>query len=573
MKKMSALLFVLLSILNCSYAQSSFTAIVGGTVVNPDTSIANATILIENDKIAEVGFRDSVQIPGTARIIDVTGKWIIPGLIDSHVHFFQSGGLYTRPDVIDLTKYVPYEEEELVRINNRLDDTFARYLRSGITSVVDVGGPFWNFQVRKRAFNNPMAPRVAVAGPLISTYQPPALTTDDPPIIKVNTPAEARKLVRRQIEMETDLIKIWYIILPEQSPEDHLPIIQATIDESHKNNTPVAVHATQLATAKTAVRAGADILVHSVTDEEVDEEFISLLKEHDVIYTTTLVVFEGYPEVLSQQVELTDAEFEIANPYTVSSLFDLREIPEEDLPEQIANMIKDPEPATTDSTALKNLKILRDAGIIIAAGTDAGNIGTLHGPSIFREFELMSNAGLTPRQILTAATINGAKLMGRASELGSVERGKLADIVILNSNPLENIKNTSDIRLVIKDGVVHKPSQLLRKSPEDIVQQQVNAYNARDLEAFLDTYDSGIKLFEYPDSLTASGLQEMQQRYQKFFEDTPALHVEILNRITFGNYVIDKEKVTGLPDKQMIEAVAIYRVRDGKIDRVWFMPE
>ena len=453
--------------------QSSVKAIVGGTLVNPGggASIKNSVVIIEGNKITKVGKKNEFKIPAGAEIIDAEGKWIIPGLIDSHVHFFQSGGLYTRPDVIDLRKHVPYAEQELVQIRDRLPDTFARYIRCGITSVVDVGGPFWNFTVRELARNTDLAPRVAVAGPLASTYQPEALTTDDPPIIKINTVAEARALVQRQIAEKVDLIKIWYIVRRGQTPADNLHLVKATIEESHSAGVRVAVHATQLETARAAVKAGADILVHSVTDQEVDEEFIQLLKKNNVIYTTTLVVFEGYPEVLTQQVSLMAAEHEIANPYVVSTLFDLRHLPREDIPERVLKGMDNPEPLSTNSVILTNLKRLQDSGVIIAAGTDAGNIGTLHGPSIFREFELMTEAGLSSKEILTATTINGARLMGQEDKLGTIEKGKLADMVLLNSDPIADIQNTSDIHLIVKNGNKYWPD-------ENIKQNSCRSYSA-----------------------------------------------------------------------------------------------
>ncbi len=555
------------------YAQPSIKAIVGGNVVNPEgaSSTKNAVILIEDNKITQVGKSGDVRIPEGAVTIDAEGKWIIPGLVDSHIHFFQSGGIYTRPDVIDLRKYVPYVEGELAEIRERLPDTFARYLRCGITSVVDVGGPFWNFEVRELARQTEVAPRVAVAGPLISTYQPEALTTDDPPIIKVNSIEEALELVRRQVERKADLIKIWYIVRSDQKPEDHLALVKATIEEGHKNGIRVAVHATQLETAKAAVRAGADILVHSVYDTEVDNEFVELLKDRDVIYTPTVIVLEGYKEVLAQQVALTLMEHEMANPYTVSTLFDLRKLPEDAAPTRSEDWIQARN--LRIKIAKKNLKILQDAGVTIAAGTDAGNIGTLHGPALFREFELMAEAGLSAMEILTTATINGVKLMGRADELGTIEQGKLADFVILNSDPLLDIRNTSDIHLVVKNGNVHDPQKIMPKTAEDIVQHQVNAYNARDIEAFLATYSPDIKIFNHPDTLRYSGLAEMNERYKALFERVANLHVEIVNRIALGNYVIDRERVTGFPNGMVINAVATYYVRDGLIQRVWFIRE
>ncbi|UCD39322.1 MAG: amidohydrolase family protein, partial [Fidelibacterota bacterium] len=369
--------------------------------------------------------------------------------------------------------------------------TFARYLRCGITSVVDVGGPYWNFEVRELARQSDMAPTVAVAGPLISTVQRDALMTDDPPIIKVTSAREALRLVRKQAEHEPDLIKIWYIAGRPDSDvptaEKTYPIIEATIRESHKLGLRVAVHATGLETARLAVNAGADVLVHSVTDKEVDDEFLQLLKDNNVIYIPTVVVWEGYGEVYSQQVNLLPVEYELGNPYIAGTLFDLRHLPEADIPERVRTRIAEAEPVMPREIALKNLKRVQEAGVLVAAGTDAGNIGTLHGPSIFRELELMAQAGLSPMEILTDATLNGARVMGRENELGTIEAGKLADLVILNADPMLDILNTSDIQGVVKHGRYYPADEIIKPSPTDIVQRQDNAYNAHDIEAFLAT--------------------------------------------------------------------------------------
>src|SRR5204863_1484994 len=113
--------------------------------------------------------------------------------------------------------------------------------------------------------------------------------------------------------------------------------------------------------------------------------------------------------------------------------------------------------------ALKNLKTLEDAGITIAAGTDAGNIGTIHGPALFREFQLMKEAGLTPMQILQCATANAAKLFGgeTGAHIGSIEKGSFADLIILKSNPIDDIKNASYIHSVVKHGVLYPAQELL----------------------------------------------------------------------------------------------------------------
>src|ERR1700730_1894907 len=170
-------------------------AIVGATVVDGTAApIPDAVVLIQGDRIQALGSRASGALPQGITIIDGRGKWVASGLVDAHVHFFQSGGAYTRPDVIDLRKLRPYERE-IALLKEARPRTFARYLQCGVTSVVDVGGPFWNFEVREAAARTALAPRVVVAGPLVSTVARPELDTGDPPITKITTPEEARVLV------------------------------------------------------------------------------------------------------------------------------------------------------------------------------------------------------------------------------------------------------------------------------------------------------------------------------------------------------------------------------------------
>jgi imidazolonepropionase-like amidohydrolase len=447
-------------------------ALVHGTLINPGTSqiIQNATIIIDGGRIAATGDAKTIKAAAAgkdAKVIDCNRKFILPGYIDTHVHFFQSGGLYTRPDAVDLTKVRPYADE-IAWIKRNLPDTFAQYLRSGITSVVDVGGPFWNFEVRKTANATAKAPRVAVAGPLISSVSRPQLDLGDPPIVKIDTPEQAREFVRKLAEQKPDLVKIWYIVDKGYPVESLRPIVRATIEESHAHKIRVAVHATELETARAAVEEGADILVHSVIDKPVDDAFVKLLKDRHVILCPTLVVFERYGRTFSHQLNLTPEEKAWGNPEVIASL-DVTKIPQDKLPHRIKNALAKPDEALgrikkTYDVALPNLKRLQDAGVTIAAGTDAGNIGTIHGPVLFREFQLMKEAGLTPTQILQCATANAAKLFGgeTGAHIGQIEKGHFADLVILNSNPLSDIKNASDIDIVIKNGVVYPADSILQ---------------------------------------------------------------------------------------------------------------
>ena len=246
------------------------------------------------------------------------------------------------------------------------------------------------------------------------------------------------------------------------------PIVRATIQESHAHKIRVAVHATELETARAAVEEGADVLVHSVIDKPVDDAFVKLLKDRSVILCPTLVVFERYGRTFSHQLNLTPEEQKWGNPEVIASL-DVTKIPQDKLPQRVKDALADPKAALdrikkTYDVALPNLKKLEDSGVTIAAGTDAGNIGTIHGPALFREFELMKQAGLTPMQILQCATANAAKLFGgeTGAHVGRLEAGCFADLVILNSNPLDDIKNASDIDTVIKNGVVYQADSIVR---------------------------------------------------------------------------------------------------------------
>lgn len=440
---------------------------VGATVINPADGkvLPNATVVINGNKIERVaiGKQDAATL---GKQISCVGKFILPGYIDAHVHFFQSADLFTRPDVADFNSVRPYKDE-VAWIKSHLDDVFARHVRSGITSVVDVGGPMWNFEVRKKANATAKAPRAAVAGPLISSVSRDKLDLGDPPIVKIDTPDQAREFVRKLAEKKPDLVKIWYIVDKDHPVDAFRPIVRATVEESHAHKIRVAVHATELETARAAVEQGADVLVHSVTDQPVDDAFVQLLKDRHVILCPTLVVFERYGRTFSHQLNLTAEEQKWGNPEVIASL-DVTKIPQDKLPQRVKDALADPNAALdrikkTYDVALPNLKKLEEAGVTIAAGTDAGNIGTIHGPALFREFQLMREAGLTPMQILQCATANGAKLFGgeTGARIGNLQNGCFADLVILNSSPLDDITNASDIDTVIKNGVAYPADSIL----------------------------------------------------------------------------------------------------------------
>ena len=527
----------------------------------------NKTISITDGKITAINSKGPSS--KSATLINGEGKYLIPGLVDAHIHFFQSGGLYTRPDALDLTKYRSYDDE-IDWLKTNAGDLLDRYLRCGVTSVIDVGGPMYNYVIRDSFNQVPHKPTIYLTGPLVSTYQPEAFKIADPPIVKVNSSEEARALVQKQIPFKPDFIKVWYIVLPSQSAESTFDIVKAAVDEAHKNNIRVAIHATQLNTAKFAIKAGADILVHGV-DNPVDEDFEKMLIENQVVYIPTLMVSSQYGETFAQTPKFTKEDLAISNPIPLGSLMDTKHIKEDVLDQykNYTNLSLERSKATMKTNA-DNLKRLSQKGAIIATGTDAGNIGTLHGSSIFEEIGLMKDAGMSNAAILKASTFDAFKVVQKEKLFGSIEVGKKADLVLLNENPLEDINALKSIVEVFKNGDRIDLPKLAQHTPEQLAQQQLNAYNARNIDAFLEPYSEDVKIYSFPNQLQSEGKDAMRKGYARMFENTPDLHCELVNRMVNGNTVIDQELVTGFPNGPL-KAIAIYKIKNHKITEVYFI--
>jgi len=582
-KKYYVLLIGLLSINTILKAQTYIQNVTVVDVINQKL-IPNQTVVIKKNIISEIKSAKKIKIPENANIIKGEGKFLLPGMTDAHVHFFQSGGLYARPDALNLTKHSPYEKE-IDWVQENMEDFMQRYLKSGITSVVDVGATY-NFLSLKNSFaQKPNLPSVYMAGPLLTTYEPDVFKNLDKnePFKLVKTEEDARKYVREQLPYKTNFIKIWYIVLEsgkdlEPGARKHEPLIKAIIDESHKNNLKVAVHATERITAQIAVQNGADFLVHNVEDEIVSDDFVKLLKAKKTVLSPTLIVSDNYDKTFGQKMNYSSYELENSNPETIGSIYDLKHLENSadsvmikkykaryNLPQVNAYNSK------VDSVRSVNLKKLSDGGVTIAAGTDAGNIGTQHATSFLTELKAMKQSGMSNWQILQSATINPMKIFNKENTLGSVSVGKIADLVLLDSDPTENLENITKINMVFKEGQALDPGNIVKTTPETLVKQQLNAYNARNIDAFVEPYAEDVELYYFPNKLISKGKDAMIKDYGEMFSKLPDLHCEIKSRIIDGNYVIDKESVTGM-GKQKIEATAIYEIKNNKISKVYFLP-
>jgi len=538
--------------------------------------IPDQTVTINGDIISDIAASKKVNIPANANVIDGAGKFLMPGLTDAHVHFFQSGGLYTRPDGLDLRKYMPYDQE-IAWGHEHMDEFLRRYMSAGITTVVDPGATFNFLKERDSLKNKSYAPAIYMAGPLITTYEPAVFKSlkNDEPFNLVTTPDEARAYIQKQLPYRPDFIKIWYIVLDkdkEAGARKFEPVVKAAIDEAHKNNLRVAVHATERITAQLAIESGCDYLVHEVDDEVVTDEFIKLLISHKVVLCPTMIVEDGFVNTFGQNTRPSYYEFTRSNPDQLGSLYDLKHIADTALVNRYKKRIAARAASFShdDSVRMVNLKKMADAGVNIAAGTDAGNPGVMHASSLFAELMAMKQSGMSNWQILRSATVGGAMSVGKENEFGSITKGKKADMILLNANPADSLESLKKISLVVNRGNVISPDTLIKETPAALVQRQLNAYNARNIEAFMEPYADDIEFYDYPDKLLGKGKDALRKVYSAVFNKFTALHCELKGRMVQGSVVIDNEKVAGI-GKGVINGIVIYNIENNKIKKVYIV--
>jgi len=380
-----------------AHGQSSVKAFVGACIIDGTgkPSINNATIVVRNGRIEAVG--SSVKVPAGAERIDATGKTIIPGLINGHGH------------VGDLSQ-------------------LGKYARYGVTTVMSLGG---NREIELRDQTRAQQQtasltraRLYIAGPI--------------PVPK--TPEEARQAVDRNAAAKTDIMKFRLDDNLGHGTKIPLDAYTAIIQEAHKQGMRVAVHAVYLADAKSVLSLGADYIAHSVRDFDVDDETIALLRRNNAFYCPTLMrevavfAYADKPAFLRDPFVRREAEpAELAKVEEPAFQEAMRN-------DSAAKWYKEHLPI-----AMRNLKRLQDAGIPVVMGTDTGVAYRFQGPFEHLELEYMVKSGLTPMQALVAATGTAARFLRAADQLGTLEPGRWADLVVLNGNPLDDITNTRKI--------------------------------------------------------------------------------------------------------------------------------
>ncbi len=392
--------------------QESTVVFKGGQIIDGKGNVINNGVLVtKNGKIESVTDSNQYEISENAEVIDITGKTIMPGLINSHGHIGDVKGLESGN----------YSSENIL-VQLRLN---ARY---GVTTILSLGGD--GSEVTDITASQQSAgldySRLFIAGQVVTG----------------STPEEAIAIVNQNASLPTDFIKIRVDDNLGSSEKMSPEIYQAVIDRAHELNLPLAAHLFYLNDAKSLLASGADFIAHSIRDRSVDNEVIALFKEKNVCYCPTLTreistfIYESTPEFFSDPFFLKEVD-----PNIINTLNDperqqkIRESRSAQLYKQALD------------TALLNLKLLSDSGVTIAFGTDSGPPARFQGYFEHLELELMVQAGLTPMQAIVSATGQAAECL-KLNDIGTLEKGKWADFIILTNSPLENIINTRSIESV-----------------------------------------------------------------------------------------------------------------------------
>jgi imidazolonepropionase-like amidohydrolase len=367
--------------------------------------LERASVVISNGRIDAVGPSGSVKTPAGAAVVDVSGKTVIPGLINAHGHL--NADRSDRP------------------ARDRLIGQLRVYADYGVTTVVVLGIDEIQdaLKLRDEQESGPLnRARVYAAGPSLRD---------------IKTAEEVRSIVDRYADLKVDIVKFHIM----GGPKDMTPAVYgALIDEAHKRGLRAASHLFYLNDARGLLAAGVDVIAHSVRDQDVDAALVAAIKQRDVGYIPTLT------RDLAQFVYETRPAF-FDEPFFTRRLDAYRQQMTELVDPARQERTKASKDAQATKVALqqanRNLKILSDAGVTIALGTDSGaNVGQWQGYFEHTELEMMVKAGLTPMQALVAATGGAARAMKLDAKMGTLQPGKAADLVVLNGDPLADIRNT-----------------------------------------------------------------------------------------------------------------------------------
>lgn len=423
---------VLLSAFSCSaetVVLRNFTLIDG----TGKAAVPNAALVITDGRIQYAGAAAGAKTPPGASTMDLKGKHVMPGIINLHGHIGNVKGLIQDPK-----NYTRENTEQNLK-------TYASY---GVTSVISMGSDQdIAFQIRseQRASGRPSYTRLYTAGKGFTGkagYPTSAPGMKGVPF-EVETAAEVRKDVAWLADKKVDLVKIWVDDHFGKERKIPMELSKTIVEEAHKRGLKVAAHVFYLDDAKGLMEAGLDALAHSIRDKPIDDATIALMKKKGAWQMAATFTREMSAFAYAAPPAWLDDPFfkRSVTPDVVQTL---------KAPGQKA-VAADPRFQSALDVAKKNLKRIVDAGVKHGFGTDTGPPGRFPGFFEHLEMQYMAEAGLTPMQIIQAATRNSAEFLGW-KDLGTLENGKWADLIILTRDPLADIRNTRSIESVMIAG-------------------------------------------------------------------------------------------------------------------------
>jgi imidazolonepropionase-like amidohydrolase len=377
-------------------APSGPTAFEGGRIIVGDGRVIdNCTIVVEGSKITQAGPAAEVKVPVGANRVNLSGKTVMPDIIDTHTHLSQTKEAIER----DLKRRAYY----------------------GVSAALSMGTNENESELDVRAHPQPGEAKLFTAWRGITRPEPGRTTAP----FWVDNEDQARKAVQDLAAHKVDIVKVWIDDRDGKFPKMTPALYGAAIDEAHKNGLRATVHIFTLDDAKGALKAGVDAFAHSVRDRDVDDEFMALVKQHPNLVVNPNLPPRGVKTDVSWlKASLPAAEMERVEKANVD----------------------DPKAQAFYGIQSRNLAKLNAAGVKIILGTD-GN--TPWGPH--EEIADMVTAGMTPAQAITAATKNGAEFL-KMTDAGTLQAGKNADFIVLDANPLDDITNTRKISAVYLQG-------------------------------------------------------------------------------------------------------------------------
>jgi imidazolonepropionase-like amidohydrolase len=387
----AALSFLVVLLAACAGAETSdATVFEGARLITGDGSpvIEDAVFVVENDRFTAVGSRADVEIPGGATVVNLSGKTVMPAIVNAHIHLATD-----RETRIDQLQHMAYY---------------------GAGTVVSMGLDEGDVAAEMRGVTIPDGARTLMAGRGITAPEPGRSEVP----YWVTSEEEARAAVQELAAQGVDVVKIWVDDRNGQYERLSPELYGAVIDEAHENGLMVAAHIFRLEDAKGLLRAGVDAFAHSIRDQDLDDELLELWRERPEV---VLIPNLPGPGVAVDLAWLSGT------------------VPADRLAEMQAAQQDRPAAQESFGIQARNLEALTEAGFRIAFGTDGSTPWAAH-----QEMEDMVRSGMSPGQVIVAATGTSAEFMG-LDDVGTVSAGMSADFLVLDANPLEDITNTRQI--------------------------------------------------------------------------------------------------------------------------------